>query len=302
MARSRSGAVRIGISGWRYAPWRGKFYPADLPQRAELAYASQHFRAVEINGTFYSLQRPESFGRWRDETPDDFQFAVKGPRFITHMLKLRNSETALANFLASGVLRLGPKLGPILWQFPARMPFDAERFGTFLKLLPRNTDDALALAKRHDVKVKGRSWLTCDVAKPLRHAFEIRHESFASREFLDLLRRHRAALVCADTVEWPLLMDLTSDFVYCRLHGSRKLYVSGYGPKALDRWAERVRSWQAGEEPGDATRVLPPTKPRASGRDVYVFFDNDAKVRAPVDALSLQRRLTSASGRPRRRP
>jgi uncharacterized protein YecE (DUF72 family) len=287
----RKGSIRIGISGWAYGGWRGQFYPRGLPHKRELAYAAQRFGAIEINGTFYGMQRPESFGRWREETPAVFVFAVKGPRYITHMLKLRDVETPLANFLASGVLRLGPKLGPILWQFPARMPFDAERFDAFLSKLPHQPEHATALARRHDARLSGRAWLRCDVERPLRYAVEIRHDSFRSPDFIRLLRRHRVALVCADTVDWPLLMDLTADFVYCRLHGSQELYASGYDDTALDRWAEHVRRWAEGGEPDDAERVLGPTRPRKSGRDVFVFFDNDAKVRAPVDATSLAARL-----------
>jgi uncharacterized protein YecE (DUF72 family) len=288
---TKTGDVRIGISGWTYAPWRGVFYPKGLAQARELAFAAESFRAIEINGTFYGLQRPESFGRWRDETPDDFVFAIKGSRFITHMMKLRDVKTPLANFLASGLLRLGPKLGPLLWQFPPRMKFEPELFDSFLGLLPRDTDEARALARRHDARLKGRSWLKSDVDQPMRHAIEIRHESFCTPAFIELLRRHKVALVCADTVKWPLLMDLTADFVYCRLHGSEELYVSGYDDAALDRWARRVRSWAHGREPRDATRVLKPTRPRARGRDVFVFFDNDAKVRAPKDAQALIARL-----------
>jgi uncharacterized protein YecE (DUF72 family) len=287
----RSGSIRIGISGWTYRGWRGVFYPKGLTHKRELQYAAQHFNAIEINGTHYGLQRPESFGRWRDETPDDFVFAVKGSRYITHMLKLRNVETPLANFLASGVLRLGPKLGPILWQFPARMQFEPERFESFLSLLPRDTRHATALARRHDARLDGRDWLECDVDQPLRHALEIRHDSFRSPDFIKLLRRHRAALVCADTVAWPRLMDVTADFVYCRLHGSEELYVSGYDDATLDKWAERVRHWAAGGEPADAERVLGAAPPRKSGREVFVFFDNDAKVRAPVDAAALAARV-----------
>jgi uncharacterized protein YecE (DUF72 family) len=287
---TKTGDVRIGISGWTYAPWRGVFYPKGLAQARELAFAAESFRAIEINGTFYGLQRPESFGRWRDETPDDFVFAIKGSRFITHMMKLRDVKTPLANFLASGLLRLGPKLGPLLWQFPPRMKFEPELFDSFLGLLPRDTDEARALARRHDARLKGRSWLKSDVDQPMRHAIEIRHESFCTPAFIELLRRHKVALVCADTVKWPLLMDLTADFVYCRLHGSEELYVSGYDDAALDRWARRVRSWAHGREPRDATRVLKPTRPRARGRDVFVFFD-DAKVRAPKDAQALIARL-----------
>jgi uncharacterized protein YecE (DUF72 family) len=290
-SRTRRGTVRIGISGWTYAPWRGVFYPKKLPQKRELAYAAGLFRSIEINGTFYGLQRPNAFGRWRDETPDDFVFALKGSRYITHMLKLKNIETPLANFFASGVLRLGPKLGPILWQFPPRMKFDPERFRRFMELLPKTTAQAADLARRHDSRLDGRSWLTCDAVSPLRHALEIRDESFRDPAFIELLREHGAALVCADTVEWPLLMDLTADFVYCRLHGSEQLYVSGYDDAALDRWAARARVWAKGGEPRDAERFLAPTERLSTGRDVYVYFDNDAKVRAPFDATALMQRL-----------
>jgi uncharacterized protein YecE (DUF72 family) len=296
-----AGQIRIGISGWTYAPWRGVFYPKDLPQKQELSYAARHFRSIEINGTFYGLQRPESFACWRDETPDDFVFAIKGSRYITHMLKLRNVETPLANFLASGPLRLGPKFGPILWQFPPQMKFDAERFASFFALLPHDTKQAEALAARHDERLAGRNWLKSDVEQPLRHAVEIRHDSFRTPAFIELLREHDVALVCADTVKWPLLMDLTSDFVYCRLHGSEELYVSGYDDKALDCWANRVRAWVNGGEPEDAERALDPTRPLKKGRDVYVYFDNDAKVRAPVDATALAERVREAEQHGRRK-
>jgi len=289
--RRKSGTIRIGISGWTYGRWRGVFYPEKLPQKRELAFAAGIFPSIEINGTFYGLQRPEPFGRWRDETPEGFVFAVKGSRYITHMLKLKNVETPLANFFASGVLRLGPKLGPILWQFPPRMKFDPARFRTFLALLPKTTGEAVAVAKRHDGRLDGRDWLECDVDQPVRHAFEIRDDSFRDPAFVALLREYGAALVCADTVEWPLLMDLTTDFVYCRLHGSQQLYVSGYDDAALDRWAARIGTWAAGGEPEDAERVAGPTKPLNTGRDVYVYFDNDAKVRAPADAQALANRL-----------
>lgn len=298
-----TGAIRIGISGWTYAAWRGVFYPKGLPRKQELAYAGRQFRSVEINGTFYGLQRPESFARWRAETPDGFVFAIKGSRHITHMRRLRDIETPLANFLASGLLRLGPKLGPILWQFPPRMRFDAGLFRDFLALLPHDTRAAAAMARRHDARLDGRAAVECEVDQPLRHAVEIRHESFRDAGFIDLLREHGVALVAADTVEWPLLMDLTADFVYGRLHGSKQLYASGYGPKALDRWADRIRAWARGGEPEDAERVLGPTRRRAAGRDVYLYFDNDAKVRAPADAAALIRRLEAPRrASARRRP
>jgi uncharacterized protein YecE (DUF72 family) len=279
--------VRIGISGWRYAPWRGRFYPKGLRQKDELAYAAARFPTVEINGTFYSLQDPESFRRWADETPKDFVFAVKGPRFLTHMPKLGRPEKPLANFLANGLLALGPKLGPILWQFPPNFHFNEERLEAFFELLPRDTEAAAKLARKHDHRVKGRTALETDGKRPIRHAIEIRHDSFRTAAFIDLLRKHRIALVCADTVEWPLLMDLTADFIYCRLHGSEVLYASGYDDPALKRWAARVAAWAQGTEPRDAVRVIAKPAPKRSRRDVYVYFDNDAKVRAPVDAWRL---------------
>ncbi len=285
------GAVRIGISGWRYKGWRGKFYPANLRQKDELAYAGSKFKSVEINGTFYSLQEPSSFERWAAETPDNFQFAVKGSRFITHMLKLRGIETALANFFASGVLLLGHKLGPFLWQFGPNFRFDSERLEAFFRLLPRNTQEALKLAKQHNKIIPINAGLKVNGNGRLRHAIEIRHDSFVVPEFVRLLRKHDIALVCADTVEWPRLMDLTSDFVYVRLHGSEILYASGYDGVDLHTWAVRVAAWACGKEPLDAHRVIDAPAPRAKTRDVYVYFDNDAKVRAPVDALGLMKRV-----------
>lgn len=291
VSMARKGTIRIGISGWTYPGWRGVFYPEKLPHKQELAYAAEHFPTVEINGTFYRLQRPESFASWRANTPEDFTFAVKGSRYITHMRKVKDVEVPLANFMASGLLRLGPKLGPILWQFPARMAFDAERLDAFFSLLPRSAKEAAKLAHKHDARMKGRTWLEAEADLPIRHAIEIRSETFRSGEFVELLRRHGIALVCADAPTWPRLMDLTTDFVYCRLHGSEHLYASGYDDEALDRWARLVRAWSQGEDPPGAERMLGPVKPRASGRDVYVYFDNDAKVRAPFDAAALARRL-----------
>jgi len=266
--------VRIGISGWRYAGWRGVFYPKGLAQRRELEYASRQFRSVEINGSFYSLQRPESYRQWYRDTPDGFLFAVKGSRFITHMKKLRGVEKALANFFASGVLALDEKLGPFLWQLPPILAFDEDRLARFFDLLPRDTLEAAALARRHDGRVSRRSWLRTDARRPLRHAVEVRHESFRSPRFPRLLRSHAIGLVVADTAgKWPFLEDVTADFVYARLHGDAELYVSGYTPEAIEMWAERVRRW------------------RKRRKDVYVYFDNDAKVHAPFDALALEARV-----------
>ncbi len=285
--------VRIGISGWTYKPWRGQFYPKDLPQKKELAFAASVFRSIEINGTFYSMQRCESFAQWADATPDGFVFAVKGPRYLTHMLKLNNAEAPLGNFFASGVLRLGAKLGPILWQFPPNFRFNPEKLETFFKLLPRDTEQAAACGRRHDHRLKGRAWLRADRRRPIRHAMEIRHESFRDPAFVALLRKHDIALVCADTVEWPLLMDLTSDFVYVRLHGSTELYRSAYGRPALKRWASRVAAWRDGKPMTDG-HFISAKQPRRRRRDVFLYFDNTDKLQAPKDALSLMRMLGQA--------
>jgi uncharacterized protein YecE (DUF72 family) len=295
----RHGQVRIGISGWRYRGWRGIFYPKGLSQRLELCFVGQRFGAVEINGTFYSLQRPESFAAWAAAVPDDFLFAVKGSRFITHNKKLKDIKVPLANFLAQGLFNLGGKLGPFLWQFAPRFRFNAELIEEFLVLLPRNTDDAARLARRHDGRLSGRAVLKPKVEMKLRHALEIRHPSFLDAKFIMLLRKHDVALVCADAVEWPRLMDVTADFVYCRLHGSEQLYASGYDDDALDRWAERVVAWARGGEPKDAERVIKRAAPKRARRDVFVFFDNDAKVRAPFDAQALIARVERRLGRPR---
>lgn len=270
--------ARIGISGWRYAPWRGVFYPKGLPQRRELEYVSQRLGSVELNGSFYSLQRPASYRRWHEQTPEDFVFSVKGPRFVTHMLRLRGVETALANFFASGVLALGEKFGPVLWQLPERHAFDAEQLDAFLSLLPRTLGDASTLAAAHDARLDGRSLVDVEPGlrtRPIRYALEVRSPSFVdSAAFVSLLRRHGIALVAADAAgTWPMLIENTADFRYLRLHGDTELYASGYGDQALDSWAETIRGW------ADAKQ------------DSYVYFDNDAKVHAPFDALALQRRL-----------
>jgi len=281
--------VRIGISGWRYAPWRGKFYPKELRQKDELAFAAGQFSTIEINGTFYSLQRPESFAAWHDAVPEDFVFAVKGPRYITHMRRLTDVEVPLANFFASGVLRLEAKLGPVLWQLPPSFAFDAERLTRFFDLLPRTTGEAARLAKKHDNKLRHRAWLRAGAGRPIRHALEIRHDSFRDAAFIRLLRKHDIALVVADTVEWPLLMDATADFVYVRLHGSKQLYASGYEAEDLAVWARCIRAWREGKE-AQGEHAGPPA--RSCRRDVYVYFDNDIKVRAPFDARALIEKLT----------
>ena len=284
--------TRVGISGWTYGPWRGVFYPEGLPQKRELEYAGRQFNSVEINGSFYSLQRPTSYRAWFEQTPDDFVFAVKGGRFITHMKKLRDVRAPLANFFASGVLRLGHKLGPVLWQFGTNLGFDPDRFAAFFDLLPRDTKAAAKLAREHDEKLAGRAWTEADADGPIRYTVEVRHPNFMRPEFIDLLRRHNIALCFADTAGiFPYAEDLTSDFVYIRLHGAEQLYASGYTDPQLDWWADRIRAWQKGKEPPDAKRVSTTRAPKARARDVYVYFDNDAKVRAPIDAINLAARL-----------
>lgn len=285
--------LRIGISGWTYAGWKGVFYPPDLPRKRELEYASRQFNSVEVNGTFYSLQRAASFQAWYEATPPDFQFAVKGSRFITHMKKLNDVDTALANFFASGVLLLREKLGPILWQFPPQLAFNEDRFANFLELLPRTTSAAARLARRHDERVQGCAVLKIDADRPLRHAFEVRHDSFLDEAFVTLLRKHHAALVVADTAGWwPYAEDVTADFIYIRLHGAAELYTSGYRDAELDGWAQRIRAWSNGRQPRDAALITTLPPPRRAQRDVYVYFDNDRKVKAPFDARRLAERLT----------
>lgn len=280
------GRACVGISGWRYPPWRGSFYPKGLAQRRELEYAAQRLSSIEINGSFYALQRPENYQRWRAETPDEFVFSVKGGRFITHMKKLRDVQTPLANFFGSGVLALAEKLGPLLWQLPPNLGLDADRLSEFFKLLPRTTTQAAVLAQQHDERLADRAWTTTDRERPLRHAVEVRHETYRDPAFLPLLTEHDIAVVVADTAgKWPLLEAVTSDFAYVRLHGDQELYVSGYSDAALDRWAELVHRWRTGESTPD--RVP---------RDVYVYFDNDAKVHAPYNAMDLAGRLDSLAG------
>jgi uncharacterized protein YecE (DUF72 family) len=287
-----AGRIRIGISGWRYEPWRGVYYPKGLAQSRELWYSSRQLPTIEINGTFYSLQRPECFASWHEDTPRDFVFAVKGSRFITHMKKLRDIEVPLANFFASGIFNLAGKLGPFLWQFPPNFTFNREKIEAFFELLPRDTEAALVLARRRDARLKGRARLAIDRNRRLRHCMEIRHESFRDPAFVALLRKHRIGLVVADTAgKWPLLEDLTADFVYVRLHGDEVLYTSGYSDAALDMWAARIKAWSEGRQVPDARLASTAPPPAAKARDVYVYFDNDAKVHAPFDAKNLMMKL-----------
>lgn len=284
--------ILIGISGWRYPPWRGVFYPPGLPQHRELEYASRALPTIEINGTFYSLQRPESFKHWYEETPPGFIFSVKGTRYITHIRRLRDIDAPLANFFASGLFNLKEKLGPFLWQFPPSFRYDPERMKHFFELLPKDTNEALSLARRREQRMVGRVRLAIDAVRPLRHAVEIRNDSFLDETFVQLLREFNIALVIADTAgKWPYREDVTADFMYLRLHGDKELYASGYTDEALTRWSKRIRAWREGSQPDDAHLISANFKPRHRPRDIFCYFDNDIKVRAPFDAQHLAEKL-----------
>ena len=275
MAPVPLGRAYIGISGYDYKPWRGVFYPDELSPRRWLEYASARFNSIELNGTFYSLTSPAVFARWVAETPErDFVLAVKGGRVITHNLKLRNAERSLGNFFASGILALGLKTGPFLWQLPGTYRFDAERMDGFMRQLPRTSRDAEAVALQHDERLRRGALVDAAANVPYRHAFEVRHPSYFHEEFFAILREHRVGFVVADTAgKFPYAEEVTADFVYVRLHGSRELYASGYTDEELEAWAGKIDGW------------------RASGRDVYVYFDNDIKVHAPYDAVRLAERV-----------
>jgi uncharacterized protein YecE (DUF72 family) len=290
------GHIYIGISGWRYAPWRGVFYPKDLPQHRELEFASRQLPTIEINGSFYSLQRPESYAAWYAATPPGFVFAVKGNRFLTHILRLRDIDGPVANVLASGVFELREKLGPFLWQFPPNFKFEPERMEHFLSLLPHDTDAALELARQYEPRMEGRVSLDAGKKPKLRHAVEIRHESFIDERFVALLRKYKVALVVADTAgKWPNYEDVTADFMYLRLHGDKELYASGYSDEALERWAERIRAWTGGGQPADARLISAKPPPKRASRDLFCYFDNDIKVHAPFDARQLMAKLGLAT-------
>jgi uncharacterized protein YecE (DUF72 family) len=275
------GEIRVGISGWSYAGWRGDFYPRGLRQRDELSYAAERMGSIEINGSFYSLQRPSSYQAWRDATPPDFVLAVKGGRFITHLKRLRDVEAPLANFFASGVLALEHKLGPVLWQLPESLPYDRGLMRDFYALLPRTTKEASALAERHDDRLADdRVWTEYDADRPVRHVLEFRHRSFCTDEAFDQMRAHEIGAVVADSPRrWPEADVVTTDVVYARLHGHTELYTSGYSPASLEHWAQRCREW-------------------ARQADVYVYFDNDARGRAPWDAMALLSRLAALAPQP----
>lgn len=283
--------IRIGISGWLYPPWRGIFYPSDLPFYKELSYASRKVNSIEINGSFYSLKNPEAYIRWYKETPDDFVFSVKGSRFITHVRRLNQAEIPLANFFASGVLHLKEKLGCFLWQLPPRFLYNEELLEEFFKLLPKTFRDAVTLSDEADRFSDSYPESFRKMNRTLRHCLEVRHHSFENPFFIDLLRKYEIALVFADTAgRWPYMEDITSDFLYLRLHGDSELYASGYDDATLRWWADRIKTWSSGKMPKNAL-VLSDHSPAVKKRDVYVYFDNDFKARAPHDAQVLMKYL-----------
>jgi len=265
----------VGISGWTFPGWEGTFYPEDLVKRRQLEYASRQLNSLEINGTFYSLQRPTTFQKWHDETPEGFLFAVKAPQFITHVLRLKECFEPLANFFASGLLCLGPKLGPILWQFPPNVKLKDDRFEKFLEWLPQNSKAAGKLAKQHGKKVEGREFTKVTGDFPVRHAFEFRHPSFLDPGFLKLLKAHNVAFVCAHEggPKAPYLEEPTADFAYVRLHGDAKGYGKGYPEREIAKWATRARAWNKGK------------------RDAFIYFSNEAKEYSPTGALKLLNKL-----------
>lgn len=283
--------TRVGISGWRFPPWRKVFYPPGLAQRKELEYASRQLNSIELNGSFYALQSPESYQRWFHETPDDFQFSIKATQYVTHIRRLKDCEIPLANFFGSGLLHLEHKLGPVLWQLPPSFLFYQERFEEFLPLLPRTFAEAAKLSLKADRVEPSFSKSAKSSQRKIRHAIEVRHHSFENPDFVKLLRKHDIALVFADTSgKWPYLEDLTSDFVYLRLHGEKEIYKSGYDDKALLFWKERIAYWKRGEQVSDALTLID-GKPTKLRRSVYAYFDNDQKIQAPFDAMRLQKML-----------
>ncbi|HET6308538.1 MAG TPA: DUF72 domain-containing protein [Rhodopila sp.] len=285
-----AGIIRVGVAGWTYAPWRGAFYPGEIRREQELGYAASRFRVLEINDTFYGPLRPEMFAGWMEQVPADFVFAVKAPRQITHVLRLRDAGVALANFLASGLLRLEAHLGPILWQLPPNLRFDPVGMQAFLKMLPHDTGHAAMLGRAHDRSLRGAAWLEVATRRPMRHAIEVWHESYRCPAFIELLRAHDVGLVCADRAGWAPLMDVTAGFVYCRLLGvADGVGGQGYDHAALQAWSRRLKAWAGGEEPADALLLAGRDRPRR--RDVFVVFDSARKLRAPANALELVRRL-----------
>ncbi len=265
---TKSGQIRIGVGGWNYEPWRGVFYPEGLAQAKELAYAASRLTSIEINSTFYGSQKPESFRKWAATVPDGFVFSVKGPRFATNRRVLAEAGDSIKRFLDSGVLELRDRLGPMLWQFAPSKKFDAGDFGKFLELLPAEAD-----------------------GRPLRHVVEVRHPSFRTAEFIGLLRTFAMPVVFTDHATHPSIADVTGDFIYARLQKGEDTIPTGYRPKELDAWADRLRLWAQGKAPEDLPRVEGPAKPKPAPRDVFAYIIHEGKVRAPAAAMALIERL-----------
>jgi uncharacterized protein YecE (DUF72 family) len=262
------GHIRVGIGGWNFEPWRGVFYPEGLTQAKELHYASRHVTAIEVNATYYGSQKPASFRRWAEETPDDFVFSVKGPRFATNRKVLAEAGSSIERFLESGVTELGAKLGPLLWQLAGTKRFEPADMEAFLDLLPAD-----------------------HAGLRLRHVIEARHPSFRDPAFLALLKARNMAAVVIDDPDYPMLPDVTADFVYLRLERSQDDEPTGYGAEDLDVWAKRARLWAEGSEPEDLDRVEPQPKGKAEPRDVFLYFISGAKVRNPAAAMAMIERL-----------
>ena len=263
-----SGKIRVGIGGWTFEPWRDNFYPKGWAKARELEYASTHVTAIEINGTFYSTQKPATWADWAKRTPDDFVFSIKASRFCTNRRILRDGAESIDKFINQGLSELGPKLGPILWQFAATKQFDPEDFGGFLDMLPKNV-----------------------AGVPLRHAIEPRHESFRTPEFVALARKANAAIVFADADKYPQFADLTADFAYARLQNTREDQPTGYAPADLDRWADTARAWAAGQAPQGYAYIDPPATSIGQPRDAFLFLISGAKARNPAGAMALIERL-----------
>ncbi|WP_439517586.1 DUF72 domain-containing protein [Hydrogenophaga sp.] len=265
--KTAAGHIRVGVGGWTFEPWRNNFYPEGLAHSKELAYASAHLTAIEVNGTYYSTFKPPTFARWRDETPEGFVFTLKANRFATNRKVLADAGESIQRFVGSGLSELGPKLGPLVWQFAPTKLFEPDDFEAFLQLLPDRVDGL-----------------------PLRHALDVRHNSFIDPAYLALARKYRCATVFTDSDDYPSFVDLTGDFVYARLMRTESKVKTGYAPRALDRWADAARTWAAGREPTEVPRLAPPGKP-AGARDVFMFFISGAKERAPAAAMGLIERL-----------
>lgn len=264
---AKASAVRVGVGGWTYAPWRNNFFPEGLPHDQELGYASRHLTALEINGTYYRTQKPASFAKWRDETPPGFVFSVKASRYATNQRVLAGAGESIERFVGSGLSELGPKLGPLVWQFAPTKRFEPEDFEAFLDLLPKSVDGL-----------------------KLRHAMDVRHASFMVPEYLELARKHEVATVFADSDEYPSFADLTGDFVYARLMRTEAGVQTGYEARALDQWSKRAQLWAAGGEAEDLPRVEATPAPKRA-RDVFLYFISGAKERAPAAAMALLERL-----------